>query len=432
MAPLIQSAATTDIHSVGSQNKKVIPELSSVPYKQQIYQQGRGFRPRSAPRRAYEIDWIVAPVLILSPIVAIVGAYYTPLVPKTFCLAVLWAICCGLSITGGYHRLWSHRAYDAALPLQVFYAIFGAAAMEGSIKWWCRNHRAHHKFTDTTKDPYDVRKSFFWAHIGWMLVKQQKEEVGSADVSDLQKSKIVQIQHKLYPLGVVVFGILAPTLIAGYGWGDFQGGFIYGAVCKLVYVHHSTFFVNSLAHYLGEQPYSDFHTACDSFVTALLSLGEGYHNYHHEFPQDYRNGIRWYQFDPTKWFITVCYYLGMAYNLRHITDNEIEKSRIQMSEGKALKERNMSRFGFYLDENLPSYTQQSIDALVESGRHVVIICGKVYDISDFLDVHPGGRKILSKHNGKDVSSLFRGELGGHIHSKDAVDYLKRYIIGQFV
>ena len=364
--------------------------------------------------------------------VAIVGAYFTPLLPQTFALAVFWALCCGLSITGGYHRLWSHRCYDAAVPLQIFYAVFGAAAMEGSAKWWSRNHRAHHKFTDTTKDPYDVRKSFFWAHIGWMLVKQQREEVGKADVSDLQKSRIVEVQHKLYPLLVVLWGILAPTFIAGYFWGDYQGGFIYGAVWKLIYVHHSTFFVNSLAHYLGEQPFSDFHTACDSFVTAIVSLGEGYHNYHHEFPQDYRNGIRWYHFDPTKWFILVCYYLGLAYNLRKISDNEIEKSKFQMSEGKALKAKNIALFGFDLDENLPVFSQSEIRAMVAKGQTVVVICDKVYNISDFLDIHPGGRKLLEKHNGEDVSSIFRGENGGNIHSKDAIDYLKRYVIGKMI
>lgn len=203
--------------------------------------------------------------------------------------------------------------------------------MEGSGRWWCRNHRAHHKFTDTPKDPYNVRKSLFWAHLGWMLVKQDKSEVGVADISDLDKNKVLVLQHRFYP-HLVVAGVILPTLIAGLGWGDWMGGYFYAVVCRLVYVHHSTFFVNSLAHYLGVQHYSDMHSAFDSFITALLSLGEGYHNYHHEFPQDYRNGIKWYHYDPTKWFITACYHLGLASNLKWIDENEIAKAKLQVQQ----------------------------------------------------------------------------------------------------
>ena len=95
-----------------------------------------------------------------------------------------------------------------------------------------------------------------------------------------------------------------------------QGGFCYATVGRMVFVHQSTFFVNSLAHSLGDRPFSDNHTSYDSVITALVTLGEGYHNFHHEFPDDYRNAIKWYQYDPTKWTIKALSYIGGTYNLK--------------------------------------------------------------------------------------------------------------------
>lgn len=121
--------------------------------------------------------------------------------------------------------------------------------------------------------------------------------------ADLNADPLIRFQHKWYLPLALFMGFGLPSLICGYFWGDYYGGFFIGGVLRLVGVHHSTFFVNSLAHYAGEATYTDGHTARNSFITALLTLGEGYHNFHHEFPNDYRNGIEWYQFDPTKVFI---------------------------------------------------------------------------------------------------------------------------------
>ena len=110
-------------------------------------------------------------------------------------------------------------------------------------------------------------------------------------------------QHKWYLPIALLAGFVFPTVVAGALWGDYTGGYFYAAVARLVFVHHSTFCVNSLAHYAGSATYTDGHTARNSIITALVTMGEGYHNFHHEFPNDYRNGIEWYQYDPTQWFI---------------------------------------------------------------------------------------------------------------------------------
>lgn len=225
----------------------------------------------------------------------------------------------------------------------------GAGAVEGSIKWWSRGHRAHHRYTDTPLDPYDAQKGFFWSHMGWMLVKPRRKP-GVADVSDLSKSAVVRWQHRWYLHLILTMGFILPTLVAGLGWGDWKGGFFYAATARLVFVHHvsilyplplrldlpytcrsqSTFCVNSLAHWLGETPFDDKHTPRDHMITAFVTNGEGYHNFHHQFPVDYRNAIKWYQYDPTKWFIWVCYKLRLASHLKTFPENEVRKGELTM------------------------------------------------------------------------------------------------------
>ncbi|KAF9492421.1 hypothetical protein BDN71DRAFT_1451644 [Pleurotus eryngii] len=276
-----------------------------------------------------EISWISFCLLTLTPLIGLVGAYYTPLQRKTLLFAVFYYYVTGLGITAGYHRLWAHRSYNASVPLQYALAVAGAGACEGSIKWWSRGHRAHHRYTDTELDPYNAHKGFYYSHIGWMLVKPRRKP-GVADVSDLSKSPVVRWQHRHYVKLLLLMGFVVPTVIPWLCWGDARGGYIYAAVLRLVFVHHSTFCVNSLAHWLGSTPFDDKHTPRDHLITALVTIGEGYHNFHHQFPMDYRNAIRFYQYDPTKWFIYACKLLGLARQLKTFPDNEVRKGVLTM------------------------------------------------------------------------------------------------------
>ena len=177
----------------------------------------------------------------------------------------------------GYHRYWAHRSYNASLPLQYFLAMGGSGAVEGSIRWWSRGHRAHHRYTDTDLDPYSAHKGFLWSHVGWMIFKPRRA-IGFADISDLNKSAVVRWQHRFYLPLIVGMGFVVPTVVAGLLWGDWRGGFFFAGAARLLFVHHSTFCVNSLAHWLGDAPFDDKHTPRDHFITALVTVGEGYHN----------------------------------------------------------------------------------------------------------------------------------------------------------
>lgn len=265
-----------------------------------------------------------------------------------------------------------------------------------------------------------------------MMFKQDPAEVGRADISDLDADWMIRFQHKYYVFLGLFLSIGLPTLIAGLGWGDWAGGYFYASLARIVFLHHATFFVNSLAHYLGDQAYSDLHTAFDSVVTALLTLGEGYHNYHHEFPQDYRNGIQWFHYDPTKWIIMGLHSLGLAHSLRRISDNEVNKARNQVNSARTIQARNEMLYGRNLDKNLPPVRAAEVAKRIADGQVLVVLEGKVFDLTQFCDIHPGGRETITRQSGQDVTSLFRGETGDHLHSAHARAMLPRYIVGAYL
>ncbi|HBY37986.1 stearoyl-CoA desaturase (delta-9 desaturase) [Marisediminitalea aggregata] len=237
----------------------------------------------------------------------------------------------GMSITAGYHRLWSHKTYDAHPVVKVVLAIGGAMALQNSILHWSSDHRVHHRHVDEDdKDPYSAGKGLWFSHIGWMLREYQSHRYDDySNCKDLQKDKVVMWQHNHY-LPIVLIANFGLTGFLGWLNGDIFSMILLAGVFRLVAVHHVTFFINSLAHYWGSQPYTDTNSARDNGILAFFTFGEGYHNFHHIFEYDYRNGIRWYQFDPTKWLIKGLSFVGLTKNLRTCPEERIEKARAAM------------------------------------------------------------------------------------------------------
>ncbi|QOL26028.1 fatty acid desaturase [Thalassotalea sp. LPB0316] len=247
-------------------------------------------------------------------------------------MAIICFIYCGMSITAGYHRLWSHKTYQAHWSLRFLFALGGAFALQNSALHWSSDHRVHHKHVDNNdKDPYSAKKGFWYSHIGWMLREYQASRYHNYDnVRDLQKDKIVMWQHKHYLLLTILMNVGVPLLF-GLIHGDVISALLLIGVLRLVLSHHTTFFINSLAHIWGKQTYTDRNTARDNGVLAFFTFGEGYHNFHHIFENDYRNGIRWWQFDPTKWLIKGCAYLNLTSKLRTSPEDKIEKAKLSMT-----------------------------------------------------------------------------------------------------
>jgi stearoyl-CoA desaturase (delta-9 desaturase) len=246
--------------------------------------------------------------------------------PEATTFVVIWLLV-GLSVTAGYHRLFSHKTYQAAWPVRLFLLIFGAGALENSVLNWCADHRIHHAHVDHDRDPYNITKGFWWAHMGWIFF--QNEPIPRSVVRDLEEDPLVRWQAKYYALiGLSV--ALGIPLVVGLLTGRLLGCFLIGGVLRIVVSHHGTFFINSLCHMVGSRPYSQEHSARDSPIMAVLAFGEGYHNYHHSFPFDYRNGVKVWQFDPAKWMIWTLARLGLARDLRRAPEAAVLKAKVEV------------------------------------------------------------------------------------------------------
>lgn len=233
-----------------------------------------------------------------------------------------------LSITAGYHRLWSHKTYEAHSLLRVFFAIGGAFSLQNSILHWSSDHRRHHRHVDDFyKDPYSASRGFWFSHIGWMLRHYNQESYSDyTNCRDLQKDPIVMWQHRYYvPLAIATN--LGIPLMLGAFYQDYVGMLLVVGALRLVLSHHSTFFINSLAHIWGSQPFTDKNSARDNGILAIFTFGEGYHNFHHIFENDYRNGIYWWQYDPTKWLIKSCSWIGLTKKLRVTPQLKIDSAK---------------------------------------------------------------------------------------------------------
>lgn len=272
----------------------------------------------------------------------------------------------GLSITVGYHRLFSHLSFKASWPVRFFTLLFGAAAFENSAMNWAADHRRHHRHVDHDEDPYDISKGFFHAHIGWILFRYPPD-TSLVWAKDLQRDPLVVWQHRYYVPIAILVGFVLPTVLGWIwgGWSGALGSFLLAGVTRVVFVHHMTFFINSLCHTVGRQPYSSRCTARDSALMAWLTFGEGYHNFHHEFQHDYRNGVKSWQFDPTKWCIWLLAKVGLVSQLRRVPNEKVLLAEI------AEQQRQMLAALSREPARVPAQLQQMLQA-AESFLHQTV------------------------------------------------------------
>ena len=313
------------------------------------------------------INWGVTAVLGLTFLVAITVVPWYGIVygysAWAWAFFGIFLVLNGIGIGSGYHRLWSHRTYKAHPILQWFLAITGGMSLQNSIIVWCARHRIHHKdVDDNDKDPYSIGRGFWFAHIGWMLRDYESGIIDYSVVRDLERDSVAAWQHRWYWTLVWVTNLGLPLLL---GWltGDAIGMFLLAGVARLVINHHVTFFINSLAHMWGKQPYTDENTARDQHFLALITYGEGYHNYHHMFQSDYRCGIRWWHLDINKWFISTCALLGLAKNRKRAPQFKVLRARINMDFKLARQKLENARMSAGWKEQLESEYAQFVETV---------------------------------------------------------------------
>lgn len=354
-----------------------------------------------------KIDWVVTSFLIITPILGLYGVFTCDFNWKTYLVAFIFYYFGGIGITAGYHRLWSHRSYDAHWTVQLALLFLGSSTFEGSVLSWCNDHRKHHRYTDTDKDPYNIKVSFFYAHIGWLFLWREHDE--SFIQSDLVKDPILRNQHTYYGIWALLSGIITPMAICGLFWNDWKGGLLIAGFMKTVVIMQCTFCINSVAHYIGEATFADERTPRDSYLVSLITFGEGYHNFHHEFPYDYRNGLHFYDYDPGKWLVAFLNIFGLTYNLKRFHQDLFEKGKLQMQEKKILEMKKKYNWGPCKD-NLPVINMNEFYKLCEN-QDVIIIDDFVYTLIDFS--HPGGQKWIETFKGKDATKEFNGGVYNH-------------------
>lgn len=226
----------------------------------------------------------------------------------------------GMGITVGYHRLFSHRSFNCPDAVRAAFLIAGGWALENSALKWCSDHVRHHAKVDTDDDPYNAKRGFWHSHLLWIFVKTPFS-IDDKYTAIFKKDKLVMWQHHNY-LFILLSGFVIPAVIGFIhrGWIGALSGVLLGGVFRTFLVLNSTFCINSICHMWGDQPHGTQNSSRDSWWISLITFGEGYHNYHHTYPRDYRNGPKWYNFDPSKWLIFTLYMVGLARDLSYRTE----------------------------------------------------------------------------------------------------------------
>lgn len=378
-----------------------------------------------------EIDFITLLYYIASVFVSILAPILFTFPKETWYFALVGFILGSLSLSAGYHRLFAHKSYEAHWIIQWMFALLGTSTCNGSILKWVSNHRLHHRFIDTPKDPHTIQRGLFFSHLGWLIYKKSRQSIWLDDcylVDELKQNLFLQLQHIFYYPLALFMGYVAPMLIAGLLWNDYLGGLLICGVLAKTLLQHSNYLINSAGHCYGERPFDEKKSCRDEPLLSWLTFGEGCQNFHHTFPYDYRNGVQRTNFDPSKWFIFVLECFGLAWNLKRCDEKLYHMTLLQTRETqlkrwqKELDEQKQQWLPNACpnDDTLPTITENQVKERCCHGKEkLVVIEDVVYDVTEFLEKnrHPGGQNILETFVGHDASKAFHGTI--HSHSSAA-------------
>lgn len=260
---------------------------------------------------------------------------------KTILFAYFYGSLGGLGITAGSHRLWSHRSYKAKWPLRAFLCMLASIAAQNDIYEWCRDHRVHHKFTETDADPHNIKRGFFFAHMGWLMCKKHPEVINKGKtvfLEDLWADPIVRFHRRFYIPMVLFFSFYLPTMIPVWCWNESMwNSLMIAGLSRYCFSLNLTWLVNSAAHRFGDQPYDKYIEARENAIVSFFGHGEGWHNYHHVFPWDYSTSELGYTLNLSKVFIDLMATIGLAYDLKSAHPEMIKNRKLKTGDGTRLK-----------------------------------------------------------------------------------------------
>jgi stearoyl-CoA desaturase (delta-9 desaturase) len=258
--------------------------------------------------------------------------------PDLVALAVTYLLC-GLGITVGFHRLFTHRSFKTSPAMRALFAALGSAAIEGPVIEWVANHRKHHRYSDRPGDPHSPHVGhatgwrgalggLFHAHVGWILGGEELADE-SHYAKDLLEDPVVRFIDRTFVVWVLA-GLALPFGIGLALTGSLDGALtalLWGGAVRIFFLHHATFSINSLCHVFGRRRFATSDESRNLLWLALPTLGEAWHNNHHAFPTSARHGLRWWQLDPSGWLIAVLERLGVVWDVIRVSP-EREYARI--------------------------------------------------------------------------------------------------------
>ncbi|XP_003742134.1 stearoyl-CoA desaturase 5 [Galendromus occidentalis] len=269
---------------------------------------------------------------------ALYGILYLPYMKWQTAAWTFYYLCVsGLSVTAGAHRLWCHRSYKAKLPLRIFLMLANCCVAQNDLYDWVRDHRVHHKFSDTDADPHNITRGLFFSHVGWLFIKKHPEVTAKGskiDCDDVRNDPVVAFQIRYYILLTLAFAFVIPTVVPVYFWGEsLATAFFVSTMLRLVVQLNVTWSVNSFAHYFGDKPFDDSIWPTETKFVAFAAAGEGWHNYHHTFPHDYAcSELGWY-LNATKMFIDTMWLFGQAYDCKQVTQETMDSVKHRSGDG---------------------------------------------------------------------------------------------------
>jgi stearoyl-CoA desaturase (delta-9 desaturase) len=291
----------------------------------------------SQKQPAIKIKWINVLFYIILHISAIYGLYSVPFShPLTWLWTIFTYVLGGWGITAGAHRLWSHRSYKAKLPLRIFLALCNSMAFQNDIITWARDHRVHHKYSETDADPHNALRGFFFAHCGWLMVKKHPEVKAKGqklDLADLYSDPVCVYQRNMYYPSVVLLCVAMPTVVPMYFWGESFINAYFCAVLRYTAFLNATWCVNSVAHMFGNKPHDKHINPVENAFVAVAAVGEGFHNYHHTFPSDYSASELGGKLNLTTMFIDLMAQLGQVEDRKKMSDKVVAARKDRTGDG---------------------------------------------------------------------------------------------------
>jgi len=282
----------------------------------------------------HEYDWIGS-IPFISVHLAALGVFFVSFSWWAVFLCAALIVLRTFGITAGYHRYFSHKAFKTSRPMQFALAFLGNSSAQMGPLWWAAHHRHHHRFSDKPQDIHSpIQDGFFWSHMGWIIsarhMKTQRHLI--EDFAKFPELRFLDRHHWVAPLclAIIVFfsGWLCSLLWPESGITSWQFLF-WGFFLSTALLYHLTFSINSLMHLFGSRRFQTIDDSRNNPILGLLTLGEGWHNNHHRYPQSARNGFYWWEIDITYYALKVFETLGLVWSLQKVPDHVYQEAAKQ-------------------------------------------------------------------------------------------------------